>query len=214
MAIAQIGDLPDMPRPDDLEEAVLRSLDEADGPPEVGGRWHIADVDNADWALRKLAKVRAEITSVNTSATRKLEAIQMAIAPWTEPIVEWQASQLEKLAKEEANWESLLMEFHKSVVAEDPKRLSIKRTYGTLASRKAQDTWTFDEAKFLAWATANAPELVRVKDPEVDKQLAKKTLVVADDGTVTMPGVEAAVEGVVVSVGERNYDVVTAEVAQ
>lgn len=208
MAIAEMGEIP-MPRPEELEDAVLRSLDEADAPAEVEGRWHIADVDNADWALRKLTKVRAEIASVNATSAQKLEAIRMAIEPWTEPITDWQAEQLEKLAKEEGNWEALLMEFHKSIVAEDPKALTIERPYGTLKSRKSPDKWEFDEEAFLAWAAANAPEFVRVKQ-EVDKPLVKKTVKMALNGEVAMPGTEVHVAGVSVTVGERKFEVETA----
>lgn len=214
MAIAITEGPPPTPRPDLVEEAVLVGLDSLDEPTtEEGGHWKITDEGSADWALRKLERARQQAASVQDQAARQLEAIEASIAGFVEPIVAWRDTELERLRRESLNWEGLLLGYHRSVLAENDEALSIKLPHGTLKSRKAPDTWEFDEAAFLAWAKSNAPELIRAKDPEVDKSLAKKTLKLSDNGEVTMPGVKGHVPGVSVITGTRNFDVVTGEVS-
>lgn len=213
MAIATVGDFPAMPKPDELEDAVVRNLDALDVPQEDDGRWTITDEGSADWALRKLSKIRGQIAMVEVQADRQLGAILEAIAPYLEPIKAWREEQVERFAKEAKHWEGVLVEYHRSVLAEDDNAISIKLAHGTLSSRKQPDKWDFDDDAVIAWAADHAPEFVRVKQ-EVDKALIKRTVVAGLNGEVAMPADETYVPGISVTVGERRFEVSTEGVAQ
>lgn len=213
MAIATVGDFPAMPKPDELEDAVVRNLDALDVPQEDDGRWTITDEGSADWALRKLSKIRGQIAMVEVQADRQLGAILEAIAPYLEPIKAWREEQVERFAKEAKHWEGVLVEYHRSVLAEDDNAISIKLAHGTLSSRKQPDKWDFDDDAVIAWAADHAPEFVRVKQ-EVDKALIKRTVVAGLNGEVAMPADETNVPGISVTVGERRFEVSTEGVAQ
>ena len=91
MAIASEG--VGIPKPDEVDEAVLSALDKVDVPEE--DEQHGFRVDNegkADWAARKLTWVRDQQASVNAQAKRQSDAIVAAMAPWLGPIEAWQAS--------------------------------------------------------------------------------------------------------------------------
>lgn len=207
MALTEVGGPPPMPRPDELENAVVHQLDELDQPAEAEG-WRIEDEGSADWCLRKLVKLRAQMAEIDATATRQIQAIYESIAPFVDPISQWRAEQTDKLTAEATHWEWLLTEYHRSVLSVDPEAISIQRAHGTLKSRKLPDKWEFDEGGFLVWAKANAPELVRVKE-EIDKATAKKFLKVDDDNLVTMAGIEGYVPDVTVHQGERKFEVAT-----
>lgn len=206
MSIAET--IPPMPKPDELQDAVIRNLDALDAPQEDDGRWKITDEGGADWALRKLAKVRQQTITVQAQVTRQLNAIDEAIAPFREPVLVWQDEQTDRLAREQQHWEAILIEYHRSVLAEDDDAISIKLAHGVLSSRKQPDKWDFDDKTIIAWAADNAPEFVRVKE-EVDKALIKKTVVAGLNGEVAMPADETHVPGISVTVGERRFEVST-----
>ncbi len=215
MAITEAQGYPEAPTSEQLGEAVMHSLEELDAPPAgTGEGWRIEDAGSADWALRKLAKVREQIVGVNYDADAQIAAIEAAIAPYIEPITRWRDAQIERLTHDALHWESLLVAYHRAQLAEDPKAISIVRPHGTLKSRKNPDRWEFEEAAFVAWARAHSPELIRTKE-EIDKALTKKTLLVGDDGEVQLQCGEELVDvaGVSVTVGERHFEVVTEEVA-
>lgn len=213
MAIATTGDIPAMPRPDEIEDAILHQLDGLDVPQQEGGHWTITDEGSADWALRKLSKFAEQLAAVNEQSRRQLEAIEDAIAPFREPILTYQAQETNRLTTEIQHWESVLIQYHRSVLADDDKAISIKLPHGVLSSRKQPDKWEFDEDAVIAWAAANAPEFVRVKQ-EVDKALIKKTVKTGLNGEVVMPADDTYVPGISVTVGERKFEITTEAVAQ
>lgn len=214
MSIATEVGSPTMPKPDELEDAVLHAFDELDEPEEESpGRWHIDNAGSADWTIRHLIRARSALAKVNADADRQVAAINEAVAPFIEPIETWRAEQTEKLAKEAGNWEALLVEYHRQVLSEDKDAISIVRPHGTLKSRKLPDKWEFDEPAFIAWAAAHAPELVRVKE-EIDKPLVKKVVMAKPDGTFGMAGVEGSAQGITVTVGDRRFEIETEELAQ
>lgn len=215
MAVTEAQGFPPTPTDEELGDAVVHSLEELDAPPAGADEaWSISDSGSADWALRKLERVRSQIAGVNSDAGRQIRAVTEAIAPYLEPIESWRDRQVEQLAKEASHWEALLIGYHRAQLAEDPKAISIVRPHGTLKSRKNPDKWDFDDEAFMAWAREYAPELIRTKE-EPDKALTKKTLLVGDEGEVQLQcGDELVdVKGVGVTVGERNFEVVTEEVA-
>lgn len=217
MSMAEMGDLPDLPRPDEIEEGVLHVFDELDAPEgDEGEGYRIPDDGAADWALRKLTGIRARIANVNAQADRQLEAIEQMILPYMLPIREWRNNQLAQLGDEEQFWVGLVTLYHRNVVlAADPAQKTLKLPHGTVSSRKSPDRWDFDAEAFLAWARDVAPEFVReVQEP--DRALAKKTLKANAMGQVVyMHGDDVVpVPSVNVTPGERSFTVKTEGLAQ
>lgn len=174
---------PASPGPEAVASAVEDALDSLDAPDDGTGpgRFKVSDVASADWALRKLAKVRTRQEEVRTIAERQRSAIMASVARYLEPINDWEAAQAERLGRDEAYFEGLLTEWHMEVLAEDPRQKTLRLPHGELTARKAPDRFEVDEEAFLAWAKQAAPALVRVKE-EVDRQALRKHFAGAEPG--------------------------------
>lgn len=218
--------------PTDPEEAALAALEDLDAPTgDAGrmealgdGRFRLADAGQADWALRKLARVTSRLAEVHAVASRQRQAILDAVAPHLRMIDDWATEEEGRISGEIAHWEGLLVEYHRSVLSDDPKGAkTIRLPHGTLSARKLPDHWEFTE-EFEGWAKGHRPDLLRT---EVTKPEAKKAIALTGDGTpvadvVTGPVTEdgaiptAAVEvpGVTVTLGEVRFSVSTEEVAK
>jgi hypothetical protein len=158
-----------------VEAEAEEALDGLDEPAEEAGpsRFKVRDPASADWALRKLAKVRARQEEVRALAARQREAVMAVVARHLAPVDEWEADQAERLGHEEAYFEGLLAEWHREVLAEDPRQRTVRLPHGELVARKAPDRFEVDEKEFLAWARQAVPALVRVRE-EPDRQALRR----------------------------------------
>lgn len=66
------------------------------------------------------------------------------------PAVECEADQAERLVHDEAYFAGLLAEWHREVLAEDPRQKTLRLPHGALTPRKAPDRFEVDEEEFLA----------------------------------------------------------------
>lgn len=83
-----------------------------------------------------------------------------------------------------------LAQFHRALIARDPKAKTLDFPSGVLKSRHQQPEWEIDGPVFVAWAAANRPELVSHPPAPVarpDVTAAKKALLIADPAA--QPGV-------------------------
>lgn len=96
--------------------------------------------------------------------------------------------------------------YHAILLEQDPKRKTVKLPAGDLVARKQPDVWAVDDADYLIeWAKQSGwGEVVRQRDPEVDRAALKKTFHVAPGGSVIAPDGER-VPGVTVTPGEIRY---------
>lgn len=204
--------------------------------PEDTGRWRIRDHGAADWAMRKAARVAAEMDDISAAASARRAQID-----------EWEIAERERLQRQLNWWAMQLSAWHRTKVEEDPKgNLSIVLPSGRLTSRKKPDDWTMSD-EFVSWARANRSELVRctvtlkgsgdVVEPTAvrhvlaelvgedrvdellsvveapDKNAVKKALtgedgpVVNADGQVIDVDTGAAVPGVTWAKGEREFSI-------
>ena len=203
------------PTPVDLSlvmESIDTALDESGGPENPADeRYRIQGDSDADWAMRKLAGIRQQMAANTKLASEQTDVILAAIESHLIPIREWLATEEKRLGQSAAFFEFLLEQYHRTVVGEDPKRLSVKLPHGVLESRKKADVWDFDETVFLAWAETHAVDLVKVADPTIDKAQAKKSLVMSSTPdasgrhTCIDPLSGEVVPGVFVTVGERGF---------
>lgn len=166
--------------------------------------FQITDRSSADWALRKVLKAKRVLAEAQASHDEQVRAVMAQVDRLLEPI----RTNLAEIAVEEQRtisfFESLLITYHRKLVAEDPRATSIKLAFGTLKSRQGQDQYEFGP-EFIEWAKANEAEfLLRVKY-EVAATEAKKAIVVID-GRPLFEGEE--VPGVTWTTGERKFEVV------
>jgi hypothetical protein len=167
------------------------------GDPEVGPppppEPTIADLDRADRALRKLARIQAAMAEVD----RLYEARLMELDAWRED-----ARQRYGRA---ASWLNMqLRAFHEARVAEDPKAKTIRLPAGELRSRQGRPRWeVIDEDRLVDWATVNGHhDVLRLV---VDKSALKSTFEASPSAGRAFTADGEAVPGIVVHAAERSY---------
>lgn len=176
-----------------LAEHIEDGLYPPDGDVEHRDRFVIDGPKTADWALRKLARIRGRIAD-----NEALAAAEMA------RITEWLEAENGKLAHDVNFFEGLLTEYHRHVLADEPDRKTVALPGGKLVARKQPDRWEFGD-DFVAWAQAHIPELVRVK-VEPDRAAAKKHLTALGAAAVDVRTGEV-VPGVTVEPGDVRFSV-------
>jgi hypothetical protein len=167
-------------------------------------RFIIDDEDKASWALRKLAKIKAEADAAS---------VQLAVEQAR--LADWFAQVTGPLDRQRGFFLGLLREFHEQQLASDPSKKTIKLPAGILKSIAGQNKWTIDEDEFLGWFDADLdvqaamPELVRTKREPALKEI-KSRFEPRDDRAVD-PSTGEVVPGVTVAPGQRSFSVEVAE---
>jgi hypothetical protein len=133
----------------------------------------VTDDSSAEWAMRKLAKVRGK-QDVNI-AIQKAEIERLA---------KWLYTVNTALERDAEYFESLLG-FYALEQRKDGRK-SIVLPHGTVKTTGGRPKVEIDEKEFIKWAAVNAPELVRIK-VEVAKDELKK-LITDDLQVVTTNG--------------------------
>jgi len=127
-------------------------------------RFVLSDNASADWAMRKLAKARAEQASVSSLADEQKEVIMAAARRHLEPIEAWERSETERLGSEAAYFEGLLTTWHRDLLLDDSRAKTVRLPHGDLHARKSPDRFDVNDPEaFVAWASQVAPGLVRTK---------------------------------------------------
>jgi hypothetical protein len=161
-------------------------------------RFKIETVDQANWALRKLAAIQSKRDEIERLAKAEIDRIY-----------KWLESETQRLDEDKTYFEYLLNEYAARERAKDPEWKKVSTPYGVIKYRKQQPKWTYDEKKLLeSLKSIGRTDLIRVKE-EPNKTEIKKALVVKD-GTVIDPESGAVLEGVSV---EEQPDVVVIEVS-
>lgn len=180
--------------------SLAEHIDAAFAPPEADDeegrqRFVIDGPKTAEWALRKLGRLRGRMAANDDLANEERRRID-----------EWLANENAKLQRDASFFEGLLREWQEAVLeTEDRKTISLPA--GTLRARRLPDRWTFDGDAFLAWAVrAGRDDLIRTPAPEVDRPKVKQSLVV-EHGIVVDPATGETVDGVTVEPGDVRYSV-------
>jgi hypothetical protein len=152
--------------------------------PDRPERFRIADDAAAEWAAGKVRKALADLDAVDALYARELERLN-----------EWRDHARNRPARTVDHLTALLVDY--GLEQRDAGRKTVALPSGTVTTRAGQPGVAYtDEAAFLAWAEANAPDLVVVKKSP-DRAGAKKVLAIdpdagqmfAPDGTA-VPGVD------------------------
>lgn len=155
----------------ELEREMIEAL-------EPKPRFTIENTEQAIWALRKIARIEKERQEAR-------EAAQLEKAR----IDEWLSTEEKRCDQARAHLDFLLEEYHRKIIAENPKRKTIKFPYGTLELRKQPDEWAIDEEVLVPWLLENRPELVIVPpppEPKPDRNGIKKAFTVKDGKAICM----------------------------
>jgi len=143
-------------------------------------RFKVTNKDSANWCLRKMRALKAEIEENARIAQEEVERIQQWLQDVNTP-----------LERSMQYFEGLLMEYHMKVYAEDPKIKTIKLPHGTLKMRVQQPEYIRDDEKLLSWLKQNGMnEFVKIiEKPEWGQlkkkvQIAGKMVVFKDTGEV------------------------------
>ena len=166
--------------------AVLDELAEVGAPAEREG-FQITDLSAATWAMKKVARIRARQAEIHAAACAEIDRLKA-----------WDAAEQHRLDSEAAFFVEHLIDYHRRLIAEDPKAKTIRLPHGELRCRAQQPEWTKDEIQLLAWAQATDPvAFVQIKETAKWAEIKKRgvlqpdgSLVYVETGEV-IPGVTA-----------------------
>ena len=145
-------------------------------------RFEITTMEQAIWALRKIAGAERARKEAQDAARAEIERISQ----WLQD-EELRANQARK------HLDYLLEQYHRAQLAENPKLKTIKFPHGTLRIRSQQPHYNRDDAEVKKWAADSMPEVLVEQEPKLDWPELKKALaikdgvaVIADTGEVVL----------------------------
>jgi U3 small nucleolar RNA-associated protein 14 len=152
-------------------------MDELQEMPEVTeesrSKFQITDLSSLNWVLRKMTAIEAKRTEVNQLADNELERIE-----------EYRKREIEGLERSADFFKSLITEYAIRKRDMEPKFKSEKTPYGSIAFRKQQPKWIYDDETLVSFLEQNErTDLVRIKK-EPEKAEIKKRFQVNEDGRV------------------------------
>lgn len=146
-------------------------------------RFKIENNDQANWALRKISKIRKQRTEIKDISDLEIHRIEM-----------WRNKNFEDLDKEEQYFLNLLRDYHSMILYEDPKRKTLDLPAGKCRFRAQPPEFKQDPERLLEWLERNKLDaFIRVKKEPAWGELKK--LVKVHNGQVVMETGEI-VEGV------------------
>lgn len=145
--------------------------DAADAPLEDRERFKIQNDEQAVWAMRKLTSARKRLDEIAYIAEAEIQRIQA-----------WAEHESREPMRDVDYFEGILVEYGRT--QREQGRKSVSTPYGTIKSRMGQPKYTFiDKDEFLAWAKANHPTWVAVKEEPALSVIKSETSGPVDEGT-------------------------------
>lgn len=158
-------------------------------------KFKIENIEQANWAVRKIAAARAAIREREELARAEIERIKR-----------WLEDETQELQRDIEFFEGLLKEYHVKQLAKDSKAKTIKLPYGVLKMRKQQPKIERNDEQLKAWAKENKPDVLIPQEPKLDWAGLKKVLKIAGDKMID-PDTGEAVPGVTVIEREPKFSV-------
>jgi Mu-like prophage host-nuclease inhibitor protein Gam len=174
-----------------LQQAELEVIEELEpqleeNQEELRQRFRIESVDQLNWALRKLAAIKAKENEVKQLADAERQRI-----------AEWEQRELAGLERSKQFFEALIHEYAMEQRKADPKWKSTSTPYGKIGFRKQPAKWGYNDEELLNYLkAAGRHEFIRVKE-EVNKADLKKALIVKE-GRAIDPETGEVVPGITV----------------
>ena len=166
-------------------------------PEEEKEKFEVNSLSSADWAIRKIKELEANIKQNNDFA----EAEKIRLEQWLE-------SENRKYQESIEYFNSLLSRYLQELRKDNPKA-KISTPHGTVSTRKNQKQWTYSDDVLAELEEKEMFEFIRIKK-EVDKKELKKVLSATDDGIVVNSDGEVIKGVTVVDGGE----VMTVKIAE
>ena len=134
-------------------------------------KFEVNSLSSADWAIRKIKELEANIKQNNDFA----EAEKIRLEQWLE-------SENRKY-QESIEYFNGLLSYYLQELRKDNPKAKISTPHGTVSTRKNPKQWTYSDDVLAALEEKEMFEFIRIKK-EVDKKELKKVLSVTDDGIV------------------------------
>jgi len=180
----------------ELEDYIDESIGTFTDEPKP--KFTVSNLEQADWAVRKIARIEAEREDAKAAAQTMITKI-----------TSWLEEEEQKATKNREYFDSLLEDYHRRMLIEDPKKKTIKLPNGKLKLYKQRRRWSYNEEVLLAWLNEYRPEWTYTPPVKVvpDKEKIKSGVGVDELGRVidpetknVIPGVEVFEEGLKFSV--------------
>ena len=160
-------------------------------------KFEVNSLSSADWALRKIKELEANIKQNNDFAGA--EKIRLE---------QWLESENRKYQESIEYFNGLLSHYLQELRKDNPKA-KISTPHGTVSTRKNPKQWTYSDDVLAELEEKEMFEFIRIKK-EVDKKELKKVLSATDDGIVVNSDGEVIKGVTVVDGGE----VMTVKIAE
>ncbi|BDR67011.1 phage protein [Clostridium tetani] len=155
-----------------LLQEELKEIEELEG-------FKITNIDEANWAFRKIRALQEEVKETNLLADKEKERIEN----WREKEIKTSIDNIEY-------FEGILTEYYMKLRSEDPKA-KLNTPYGKVTSRKNKKYNWINEEGLIKYLKENNKKLIRVRE-EINKIEFKKVYkngVNKETGEV-LPGLE------------------------
>lgn len=168
---------------------------------EISSKYKIDNLDSLDWAFRKVASYRLDLAEQEAYAKAQIEKINT-----------WLAAERAKAERNIGFFEHLVVEYHASILAENPKKKSISTPNGKVQS-------TTRKPSIIKPDDASLPQIIEYAEQnafsqfvEVKKELKwaefKKHLTLTDDLKVVDSNGQI-VDGIPLSEGGTSFKITT-----
>ncbi len=134
-------------------------------------KFEVNSLSSADWALRKIKELEADIKqNMDFAESEKIRLEQ------------WLESENNKYKESIEYFNGLLSHYLQELRKDNPKA-KISTPHGTVSTRKNPKQWTYSDDVLAELEEKEMFEFIRIKK-EVDKKELKKVLSATDDGIV------------------------------
>jgi phage host-nuclease inhibitor protein Gam len=162
-----------------LEKFLSENIDEAIKTPFV-----VDSMEKAIWAMRKIANIDLSVEEVNKAADAEIERINA-----------WRDEEVRIISSQRKFFEGLLEGYHRRIMAENPKKKTIKLPHGQLQIRAQKPDFIRDDEKIIKWAEKEMPKVV-IRKPKLDWSALKDSLKV--DGSMAFSSNGEIIPGITV----------------
>lgn len=176
---------------------IPHELDEVLETEERREAFRVNDDGAAEWAIKRLAEIRAVIAERQRFHDAEVERLRV-----------WLDNEHRPLRSSESYFEHLLGDYARRQ-RQDADRKTIALPHGKVSTRWGAAKFSFDEERFLAWAEVNLPEIIRIKKEPWVAEMRERLVI--QDNQVIDPASGQIVDGVVASSPELSITIKTEE---
>jgi len=165
--------------------------------PQETDKFSIQTQEQADWAVRKIARIEHSLKEAEETAKKEIDKIN-----------EWLTGQQEHAVNEKEFFVNLLEVYHRKIIRDNPKQKTIKLPHGNLQLRAQQPEFAFGE-NLLTWVKQNSLPYVEVQEKLKWGEL-KENLIVKD-GKAILKETGEIVEDITVTERDTKFSVKVVE---